>query len=125
MCNRQIVNSSGTIVSNPFFDKDATLIYRDGEVYFVSLQELVYAPFGEMEATIRFIGAEDMSKRIKKVIFNNPATIVYWKDGTKTVVKCQEGDKWDKEKGLMACICKKFYGNKGKFNDVIKEWCGE
>ena len=29
---------------------------------------------------------------IKKVIFNDPATIVLWDDGTKTVVKCSEGD---------------------------------
>ena len=27
---------------------------------------------------------------IKKVIFNNPATIVFWEDGTKTVVKTKE-----------------------------------
>ena len=29
---------------------------------------------------------------IKDVIFNEPATIIIWKDGTKTVVKCQEGE---------------------------------
>ena len=29
---------------------------------------------------------------IKKVIFNDPATVVIWDDGTKTVVKCSEGD---------------------------------
>lgn len=34
------------------------------------------------------------SKQIKNVIFNDPATIVFWKDGTKTVVKCQK-DKGD------------------------------
>ena len=27
---------------------------------------------------------------IKKVIFNPPATIVFWEDGSKTVVKCRE-----------------------------------
>ena len=29
---------------------------------------------------------------IKNVIFNPPATIVFWKDGTKTIVKCGEHD---------------------------------
>lgn len=40
---------------------------------------------------------------IKKVIFNDPATIILWKDGTKTVVKCQEGDTYDKEK-VSICV---------------------
>lgn len=29
---------------------------------------------------------------IKRVIFNAPATIVFWLDGSKTVVKAQNGD---------------------------------
>ena len=45
---------------------------------------------------------------VKKVIFNNPATIVFWSDGTKTVVKCQEGDTFDQEKGLALCFMKKY-----------------
>lgn len=61
--------------------------------------------------------------QISKVIFNNPATIVLWADGTKTVVKRQKGDRWyDKEKGLAMCIAKKALGNKGNFNNVFKEW---
>ena len=44
---------------------------------------------------------------IKNVIFNDPATIVFWKDGTKTVVKCQDGDEFDPEKGLAMAIAKK------------------
>ena len=62
---------------------------------------------------------------IEKVIFNEPATIVLWKDGTKTVVKCQEGDTFDKEKGLALCICKKAFGNKGNFNEVFKKYIKE
>lgn len=59
---------------------------------------------------------------IKNVIFNDPATIVLWKDGTKTVVKCQEGDTYSKELGLAMCISKKYLGNKGNFNEVFKKW---
>lgn len=65
------------------------------------------------------------SLKISKVIFNDPATIVLWADGTKTVVKCQEGDIFDEEKGLAMAICKKAYGNKGNFNDIFKEWVPE
>ena len=68
---------------------------------------------------------ETVSNRIKTVIFNDPATVVIWKDGTKTVVKCQPGDTYSKETGLALCIAKKFLGNKGNFNDVFKKWIPE
>ena len=61
---------------------------------------------------------------IKDVIFNDPATIVFWADGTKTVVKCQEGDEFDPEKGLTMAIAKKVYGNKGHYFETVKKWCG-
>ena len=62
--------------------------------------------------------------KIKNVIFNDPATIVYWEDRTKTVVKC-EGEKYDPEKGLTMAITKKMLGNKGNYYEVIKKWVGE
>lgn len=45
---------------------------------------------------------------IEKVIFNDPATIVFWKDGTKTIVKCQEGVAFDPEKGLAMAISRHY-----------------
>lgn len=66
-----------------------------------------------------------VSNSIKKVIFNDPCTIVLWKDNTKTVVKCNEGDTYNKEAGLSACIIKKLCGNKGSFNDIFREFCGD
>ena len=62
-----------------------------------------------------------MSK-IKNVIFNGPATIVFWNDGTKTVVKCGKDDTFDPEKGLAMAISKYFFDNAGYFNDVFKKW---
>lgn len=59
---------------------------------------------------------------IEDVIFNNPATIVKWSDGSKTVVKCQKGDVYNPELGLAMCVVKKCCGNKGNFNDVFKKW---
>lgn len=60
---------------------------------------------------------------IKKVIFNDPATIVLWRDGHKTVVKCQDGDEFDKEKGLAMAIVKYCCGNNGFYNDIFRKWC--
>lgn len=59
---------------------------------------------------------------IKNVIFNDPATIVFWEDGTKTVVKCQDGDEFDPEKGLAMAIVKKAYGNKSNYCNKLKKW---
>lgn len=59
---------------------------------------------------------------IKKVIFNDPATIVLWEDGTKTVVKCDENDGYDPEKGLAMAISKKALGNKGNYYNHLKKW---
>ena len=60
----------------------------------------------------------------KKVIFNDPRTIVYWTDGTKTIVKAID-EPFDKEKGLAMAICKKAMGNKGNYNNVFKKWIPE
>ena len=60
--------------------------------------------------------------KIKNVIFNNPATIVFWSDGSKTVVKCGEGDTFDPEKGLAMAVSKKFFDNKGYYCDIFKKW---
>ena len=65
---------------------------------------------------------------IEDVIFNGPATIVKWSDGTKTVVKAQKGkngktEKLDPEKGLAMAICKKLYGNDGRYYDIFKRYC--
>ena len=58
---------------------------------------------------------------IKKVIFNNPATIVFWSDGSKTVVKSYLDD-YDPEKGLAMAIAKKALGNEGNYYNVFKKW---
>lgn len=66
--------------------------------------------------------------RIKDVIFNDPATIVLWADGTKTVVKCNGEQVFDPEKGLAMAIVKKYMGtNKSKSNycDIFKKWIPE
>ena len=68
---------------------------------------------------IRDINA--FTKAINKVIFTKKKeTIVLWKDGTKTVVTCQEGDEFDKEKGLALCIIKYIFGNIAEFNNIFK-----
>lgn len=62
---------------------------------------------------------------IKRVIFNPPATIVYWSDCTKTVVKCNVNGIFDPEKGLAMAIAKRCVGNTGAYYAEIRHWVAE
>lgn len=65
--------------------------------------------------------------QIKNVIFSDPCTIVLWKDGTKTIVKCKD-EVFDKEKGLAMAICKKVLGtneSSSNYYDIFKEYCSD
>lgn len=52
------------------------------------------------------------STGIDHVIYNKPATIVFWKDGTKTVVKAQDEYDYDPDLGLAMAVVKKTIGLK-------------
>ena len=68
--------------------------------------------------------AQTVIPKIKDVIYNDPATIVFWEDGTKTVVKCKN-EKFDPEKGLAMAFSKKMLGNKGNYYNIFKKWLPE
>lgn len=83
---------------------------------------------------------------IEKVLFQNPATIVFWSDGTKTVVNCMDNveikkkvvdgkeitirkpkkaDTYSEEAGLAMAIVKKWAGNNGNYNNIFREFIPE
>jgi len=53
---------------------------------------------------------EVKSIAIKHVIFDGPATIVFWDDGTKTVVKCTDDDSYSYDVGIAMATLKKIFG---------------
>lgn len=61
---------------------------------------------------------------LNKVIFDEEAgvTVALWCDGSKTIVHCQPGDTFDKEKAIALCYMKKVLGNRGSFNETLKKW---
>ena len=90
---------------NEFFD-DLWMTMPIGTYKFTIQQPTIHYTFG-----------------IEKVIYHDPATIIKWKDGTKTVVKCDKHDTYDPEKGLYIAIMKKMCGNRGKFyKEAIEPW---
>lgn len=50
---------------------------------------------------------KNLPSMVEKIVYNGPATIVFWKDGTKTVVKCHEGDQFDEVTGFLLCCLRK------------------
>lgn len=63
------------------------------------------------------IGHADAPKA-KKVIINDPATVVIWDDGTKTVAKAGDGDEYDARVGLLLCAVRKASNNRIRVEDM-------
>lgn len=85
--------------------------------------EKTYIEYGKaFKALERYSSCQYPIPQIKNVIFNYPATIVFWNDDTKTVVKCDERDQFDPEKGITMAFFKKMHGNKGHYFEEIKKW---
>ena len=58
---------------------------------------------------------------ITSVIYSDPATIVFWNDGTKTVCKCSENDTYSPEAGLTMCVLKKLIGA-SSVREMFSDW---
>ena len=86
----------------------------------------IYAMSGRRNGKTQYI-LDQLKKScntIKDVIFNDPATIVFWTDGSKTIVKCQEGETFDPEKGLAMAISKKMFGNNYGYYEIFAKYIG-
>lgn len=70
------------------------------------------------------VSSQALDLSIKNVIFNPPATIIFWSDKTKTVVKCDTTQEtYDPEKGLAMAISKKMMGeNKYEYYNIFLHW---
>lgn len=61
---------------------------------------------------------------IERVIYNNPATVVFWSDGTKTISKIHGGDAYSPEVGLILCVLKKIHGSTNT-RKLLHQWVPE
>lgn len=114
----------------PTFDeKDLVFTLDQSDIDFGLLSNLLGLKPTEKEAAPKLSDSfrdgwnaaiEHIFQTPERVIFNGPATVVYWEDGTKTVVRCQSGDAFVPETGVMAAMLKKLCGNTGKYNSLLK-----
>jgi hypothetical protein len=104
-------------MSNPYFEN----LFKLDENYYAKLANDWWKNNPRKEYHKMFNINMFNRDKVKKVIFNQPATIVYWGDGTKTVVKAQNGDGFDREKGFAMACTKKFFGNQGNYYNMFRE----
>ncbi len=76
-------------------------------------------PWLEPVKCVQYFPKKDLPV-IDKAIFSGPATVVIWKDGTKTVVKAHN-EAFDKEKGLAMAIAEKYFGNYTRFKKAVAD----
>lgn len=133
----QLQQKRVTMKYNQFFKPEPFDIYKD--VYTANeISSLISNSIVNFEKTFKeaFGGLfnleeNNMSRKsleIKKVIYSGPCTIVFWADDSKTIVRCQDGDRYSKEVGLLMCLAKKVWGTNASgsnFNDYISKAISE
>ena len=126
------INIGDIVVHSKVDGKRFIVDFLDDRNFLVGIREIHINGYGQLLwvhpediiiANYRYTVEKTYNLRtnIKKVIFNNPATIVFWSDGSKTVVKAHNDD-YDPEKGLAMAIAKKALGNEGNYYNVFKKW---
>lgn len=125
--------------------KKVTIECEDGSTYAGKITHVCGSPYRHNSLCVEAM-VEDKpigAYGIEKVVFQNPATIVYWSDGTKTVVNCMDNveirkkivdgkevtvrkprkcDTYSEENGLAMAIVKKWAGNVGNYNDIFRKF---
>lgn len=57
----------------------------------------------------------------ERVLFSGDKTIVFWKDGSKTMVSCAEDQTFDEYTGFVAALAKKVYGSTSRVKRILKK----
>lgn len=124
-------------ISNNPFDKEAYGRLLRRELYINVTERELYSKVTENirlkrelddlkkenDTSSAYSGSTRPTFAIDKVLFNPPATIVFWLDGTKTVVKCKEGEEFSEWAGIALCLAKKLYGP--NFHKIFKAHCSD
>ena len=58
---------------------------------------------------------------IKQALYNKPAVVVWWSDGTQTRTKVRGADEYNLESGLIYCILKKISPNTN-LDNLCADW---
>lgn len=96
-------------------------ITYDNRNFYKAIVNTFYGRRNSKEETMKTVP----TYAVKKIIYNPPATIVFWEDGSKTVVKCSKDDEYSPYFGFLAALAKKVYGNPSRVRKIIDKWAPE
>lgn len=77
---------------------------------------------GKKKKVIRPGIGSEICYGVENILFNPPAMIVFWKDKTKTIVKCSEGETFNPYYGFCAALAKKVYGCNSRVNKIVDKY---
>lgn len=112
------------IYKDVYSDSESSSLFSSG---IANLRKTLKEAFGEL-FNLEENNMSRKSLEVKKVIYSGPCTIVIWADDSKTIVRCQDGDTYSKEVGLLMCLAKKVWGTNisgSNFNDYISKVISE
>jgi len=97
------------------------------------MSNAMYGVGHSVSATVLRNDFNHFLNEVKDIKFSGPATIVFWKDGTKTIVKCQEGEHYDPKEGIKYALLKKIAGGTSnqaskmakKYDEWLEKWIPE
>lgn len=109
--NRTRYDNPVTVIEDNIYTKELPLGVSIREITSAKIVEAPPKPTGGIENI--FLNEE------------KGTVVIRWVDGTKTKVKCQDGEDFDAEKGIALCFMKRAFHNRGCYNDVFKKYIGE
>jgi len=93
---------------------------------FISTASKAYAQYkSPLSSTFNFDILSDFpQKKViniipKRIVKNGPALVVFWEDGTKTVVKRKKGEQDNVYHAFTAALAKKLYGSNSAINRIV------
>lgn len=95
-------------------------IWRDFTVEDIMRYNVGLPPKSALQPGI-YVEQKPKPPKPEKIITCGPATIVFWDDKTKTIVKCSEGDHYDLYSAFCAAFAKKMYGTNSGLKKMIKK----
>jgi hypothetical protein len=91
----------------------------DFDDYTLTEQYVLKELLGVPTTIDEFLAGGEIIPWVDGVVFNPPYTIVNWSDGTKTIAKTMDGDKFIEDQGFAAALARKLM-TRGEFKDYIE-----
>lgn len=102
---------------------------KEGVFWFPEEQLSIIRPYHDRNEILWWMRSPYSSMgetlNVKKVIFNEPKTIVIWADGSKTIASCGEGDEFDPYAGFCAAVTKKVFGSTSAAKKILAPFMPE